>query len=277
MKDWIVILFLLVCSCGRVGHVIIEDTPVLTPVNIDLVDPSWAPDGEKIAFVHEYRSDKVISYIRTFDTTIVNITTGTYPNWNSEDSVTYVCFTEEAMYILEICLSNDDSNVIFTISPDDIGLPPGTPPLDLYKGVKRYQNSIIIEDYLSRIWLISIVDSSFTFLIDGNNPEFAPDGSKIVYENSGIYIYSLEDEEYERITPTGKCPVFSPDGEKVAYTDDMWIYVITPHQSGVTRYPLSFTATSLSWSPDGDWIAYRRDDTGVIEALSPYLPHEPWK
>lgn len=271
------ILLLYIFGCGRLEYPLSSGRAVILPVCIEKVDPTWSPDCERVAFVQEIDSDENISYVRKFDTTIVEITNGTYPNWNEEDGITYVRFMDGHACILEISLSKDGNNVIFTITPADLGLPPGTPPEGLCRDMKRSKDSILIEDAQSRIWLISLVDSSLTFLIEGNNPDFSPDARKIVYENSGIHIYHLDDETSYGLTISGSSPVFSPNGQKIAYTDDMWVYIITLGEAGATRYPVSSTVTSLSWSPDEDWIAYRRDDTGVIEALSPYLPHEPNK
>lgn len=53
-----------------------------------------------------------------------------------------------------------------------------------------------------------------------SSPDWSPDGRRIAFESSGIFVYSLDTNEAINLTPgrNGENPAWSPDGQFIAYT-----------------------------------------------------------
>ena len=109
---------------------------------------------------------------------------------------------------------------------------------------------------------------------DENYPSYSPDGNHIVFESEGT-IFTVESlggtpRPVKRGSPgTGgtinSFPTWSPSGEEVAFvsiTDDSRIEVINLETGQTTFSELLRRAHSLSWSPDGKFIAAIRGNMG---------------
>jgi Tol biopolymer transport system component len=123
----------------------------------------------------------------------------------------------------------------------------------------------------------------FTALVgDETSPAFSPDGSRIAFAWNGdpasgtkgfdLYVKSMGSETLLRLTQHPSewiSPAWSPDGTQIAFHRaagaDTGIYIV-PALGGperklrATRIPLThFTLHNfslISWSPDGEWIAF---------------------
>jgi Tol biopolymer transport system component/DNA-binding winged helix-turn-helix (wHTH) protein len=139
-----------------------------------------------------------------------------------------------------------------------------------------------------------------------NSPAFSPDGSRIAFEWDGgpgsassgydLYVKSVGNEKTLRLTNHPShwiTPVWSPDGTQIAFHriagDDTGIYVVSalggPERKLRATHAPYETATPISWSPDGKWIAFADAVPGQagnrMFLLSPAtlevtsLPHNP--
>jgi predicted Ser/Thr protein kinase len=122
------------------------------------------------------------------------------------------------------------------------------------------------------------------FTADGGEkggPALSPDGEMVAYswagpedDNWDIYVKGLGlGTSPLRLTDDparDRSPVWSPDGRQIAFVRDLQggpaIYTV-PWPSGrerrliqltgpITRFDEYFFVTTLSWSPDGDWLAF---------------------
>jgi len=114
-------------------------------------------------------------------------------------------------------------------------------------------------------------------------PTFSPDGSQIAFAWNGdldpaaktfdVYVKVVGSENLSRLTHHPSefvCPAWSPDGTQIAFHRlagaDSGVYVV-PARGGTerklksTRIPFH-VSVPISWSPDGEWIAY-------VESLPP--------
>ncbi|GHH30315.1 amidohydrolase family protein [Lentzea cavernae] len=106
-----------------------------------------------------------------------------------------------------------------------------------------------------------------TKLTDGryfdSDPDFSPDGRKIVYasDRSGVaqlWVRDLETDEDELYAPAPHAqitPRFSPDGTKVAYLDQDGQVWITDRQARRQVTPTLFQPGRPTWSKDGNTVA----------------------
>ncbi len=139
-----------------------------------------------------------------------------------------------------------------------------------------------------------------------NAPAFSPDGSRIAFGWDGgpgpassgydLYVKSLGNEKTLRLTnhPSHWIhPVWSPDGTQIAFHriagDATGLYVVSalggPERKLHGTHAPYETATPISWSPDGKWIAFADAVPGQagnrMFLLSPEtlevmpLPHNP--
>jgi dipeptidyl aminopeptidase/acylaminoacyl peptidase len=101
------------------------------------------------------------------------------------------------------------------------------------------------------------------------NPRLAPDGSKLVASSSvttepGLWLVSLDREEYVRLETDAIGPVWSPDGRRVAFTsrDGFDLYVRSIDGSEDRRRLTSDDSVKVlnDWSPDGAKLVFTRYD-----------------
>ena len=117
---------------------------------------------------------------------------------------------------------------------------------------------------------IQTLDEYLGFHIPGV-PYFSPDGSKIAYMSSGIWIINRDGTGRRQLTHGGcdVSPAWSPDGEKIAYSSRyivnmgfagpsprFAIYVMDV-DSGNARQ-LTDDGTKPCWSPDGQHIVFEK-------------------
>lgn len=101
-----------------------------------------------------------------------------------------------------------------------------------------------------------------TFVTEGVNPDWSPDGKKIVYQirSQGIQVVDIQNpSEIVNISHCGSSPQWSPDGKKIAFACEGGIYLVDPDGGN----PISLVAGAFypRWSPDGKKIAFIGGET----------------
>ena len=105
---------------------------------------------------------------------------------------------------------------------------------------------------------------------------WAPDNRQLVYvsDRDGVdqlYLYDLAKETETRLTTSGindQNPVWSPDGKQIAFIrNGREVHVLNIESKADRmlstrkyRTLTSFAGHPISWSPDGEWLAYFGDD-----------------
>ena len=108
--------------------------------------------------------------------------------------------------------------------------------------------------------------SNRTLLIQANGiggPEWSPDGSRIAFEESGIWIMNADGSGTTRITSSGldREPTWSPDGRRIAFasfrtgTIALWVVNADGSAARLLADP-PIIGDQPAWSPDGTKIAY---------------------
>ncbi len=181
------------------------------------------------------------------------------------------------------------SLVLMSCSDDGIVDPPDTSPPKVIDEMPDWspdgniiaythypQNDNELQNGLQQIWLFDLNTMTKSFLTEGFNTAWSPDGSKIAFVKSGnIFVIDLGTKEITKLTNWSSCffPSWSPDGRKIAFDTNhndpkganaVWIMDadgtnkkdISIHGTGEWREP--------AWSRDGKWILHVRYIVGIV-------------
>lgn len=248
----------------------------VSPAGIDAIGPSWAPDGERIAYVRY---------------------------WDGTDR-------EARLQILDL-----RSGRVETLPPTPTGFPSG-PIWSPDGSTIAFVDGIPGDDpgtYAGTgLYLISTEGKDLRLLIDevGSNISWSPDGREIVFERwvpntsgdpseaehatLGLWAVNVATGSLRQITGIdAQVPEWSPDGTLIAYSDGASaIWVVNADGTGghrpVTDLPpdTGFAPETevfgAQWSPDGNWISFcsdasrpghhdlykiRPDGTGLVQLM----------
>jgi Tol biopolymer transport system component len=202
-------------------------------------DPSWSPDGTKIAF------DSTIDEDGNRDIYIMN----------ADDGSGQTRLTDDPAFDTDPSWSPDGTKIAFSSNRED-------------------DNSEIYIMNSDGSGQTRLTDNS----ADDFSPSWSPDSEKIAFVsdrdngNFDIYIMNADDGSGQtRLTDDPAFdgfPSWSPDSEKIAFTsnrDSGGIFVMNADDgSGQTR--LTDNSAEPSWSPDSEKIAFtsNRDSGGIF-------------
>jgi Tol biopolymer transport system component len=215
-------------------------------------DPSWSPDGTKIAFVSDRDAvsdgDDDINDIIFFDIYVMN----------ADDGSGQTRLTDNDGFDGHPSWSPDGTKIAFSSERD------GT------EESRNYEIYVMNLDGSGQTRLTDEPDA------DDFQPSWSPDGTKIAFvRDSDIYVMNANDGSGQtRLTDEPDAsnffPSWSPDGTKIAFSSERDgnsdIYVMNADDgSGQTRLTDNDGFDGHpSWSPDGTKIAFvsDRDDAG---------------
>ena len=203
-------------------------------------DPSWSPDGKKIAFVSNRNQGYIQIWVMDADgANPIRLTDGFWdarPDWSSDG--------KRIVYDFLLNPENPDvwTRVIFVMNADG-------------KNNKRLTNQ------------------------DGASPSWSPNGRKIAFESSRsgrhseIYVMEADGRNQKRLTydfGDNRDPAWSPDGRHIAYTG-FWnngnpnlfnwnIHVIDSNGENQRILTEKGLDNNPTWSPDSNTIAFESWD-----------------
>jgi TolB protein len=208
-------------------------------------EPTWSPDGSRIAFTRQLGPDTAIYTVR--------------PDGSGLTRVTPVCPLAKPRRC--------DGNLTPAFSPDGRDI-----VFASFDG--RLKGAIVIIGSNGRNPRVVVPASSSAGLID---PEFSPTGDRIIFErhNLGreqpidgraIFMVNVDGSGLARVTPwklSGGDPHWSPDGKWILFGSNEKLakvsqnYLIHPDGTSLkqlTHFKLGTLGTASSFSPDGKWI-----------------------
>jgi len=122
----------------------------------------------------------------------------------------------------------------------------------------------------SGVYSINPDKTDMDFLSTGYHPDWSPDGTKIVFENSGIFVMNADGSGVTSLTDNGHSPAWSPDGSKIAFDSsrdgNSEIYVMNADGTDQTRITNNVATDWLpDWSPDSSQIVFVTDRNDNLE------------
>lgn len=174
----------------------------------------------------------------------------------------------------------------------------GDPGLFLYPAMSPDQQTVAADltesvTFLPFVWLFPLRGPPTRFaLSDSLRPLWSPDGKTIVWEsvNTALYLKTVAGSENEsllleaanNLPDDGRLPCdWSRDGRFLIYSQldpgtgyDLWRLPLAGTRKPVLLLHGDSNEYCGALSPDGRWIAYASDESGVSEIYVSHLPQE---
>jgi TolB protein len=238
------------------------------------VQPSWSPDGSKIAynsFGHNMPSE--IFTMKADGSGITQITHDPaetvfgeeWPSWSPDGTkIVYESFKDAStesngttiqnanLYVSASNGSGGDlrisSHLFYEGNPS--WSPDGSKIAFVHAQVDTIGENLYTSGY--QIWVMDAGGSNWNKLTStGSNnirPKWSPDGSKIVYQaDEGICVVA-PGGDYQNLVSYGGNPSWSPDGTKIIFDGDNEIYVMDADGKNVRKIAASMGARQVVWT-----------------------------
>jgi Tol biopolymer transport system component len=221
-------------------------------------DPSWSPDGTRIAFRSERSGDPEIWVMNADGSDQRRLAAGLSPAWSPDGSkIAYagpgdiLCPPGQGLECSGLSIMNVDGSGQHRVPDTDGGEYPSWSP----DGTRIAFNANLTGDHV-----MYIVNADGSNLVDlsvvgeGWQVDWSPDGRSVLFASGrdqaapgydDIYVMRPDGSDIRRLTnQKAYTPAWSPDGEHVVFSAP-GLFVMDPDGTSVTAIPTSVGETSL--------------------------------
>ena len=203
------------------------------------MDISWSPDGKKIAFVSTRDGSADIFFMNFDGSDVQNITRSSTPEYSPAWTL-------------------DDNKIVFSSH---------TGNMQVYKYNISSEKKILLTADIN-------YDAEPTVSLDGSNLVVF-ESNRYDNDYSALYVMGLDGGNPKRLSPNRNkkydtSPSFSQDGTKIVFVSKDYfnqtdIYVMNADGSNIQQITNTreFSEMSPSWSPDGEYIIFSRDNSAI--------------
>ncbi len=127
-------------------------------------------------------------------------------------------------------------------------------------------------------------DQRFITAAGGPDPNVSPDGRKISFKggpDGALFVANIDGTGIVQISPSISVTYkhdWAPDGQHIVVSDNSnpspteAVNIVTVRPDGtdwtyLTHYPAGYRANVGGYSPDGQWIVFRREGPGLVPTL----------
>jgi TolB protein len=234
------------------------DLTRLTDASEPEFDPSWSPDGTRIAFRSERSGHEEIWVMNADGSGQRRLADGLSPAWSPNGSTiaysspgTILCPPGRGLECTGLSIMNADGSGQHRVPNADGGEYPTWSP----DGKRIAFNSNLTGEHV-----MYTVDPDGSNLVDlsavgeGWQVDWSPDGSSIIFASGrdqtadgydDIYVMRPDGSNIRRLTnQKAYTPAWSPDGEHIVFSAP-GLFVMNPDGTGVTPLPTNVGETSL--------------------------------
>jgi len=129
-----------------------------------------------------------------------------------------------------------------------------------------------------QIWLHSVSTGEREYLIEGDHPDWSPDGTNLVFTGGrGIQLVDIKTGGVREVIsmPVAAFPQWSPEGDRILFrpwvdSTGMDLYLVNTDGAGLVHLPIS-APSGGDWSPDGSEVCVtsyfdgRRREVGIFD------------
>ena len=211
----------------------------ITHVDGDASGPDWSPDGRRIAF----------------------------------------SLNECSVAVMD---ADGDNLDVIASDPDLCQGDPSYTPDGSRLVFVRFDPALDVEE----IWSMKVDGSDQRFVTGagGPDPNVSPDGRKLSFKgppDGALFVANIDGSGVDQISPSISVTYkhdWAPDGQHLVVSDnsdpapDESVNVVTVRPDGtdwryLTHYPAGYRANVGGYSPDGQWIVFRREAPGLVPTL----------
>jgi hypothetical protein len=292
------IIVILAVGCAEKTHIKgnQEFTYLLIADSTRGADPSWSPNGSKLA----YTTGSEIKYVTPPETegrSVLRVQSGfiVAPSWSPGDigRIGYVLIDPVGITatILESDTLGEDADTLFAYTPGQLGVgfvDPESLCLDLVRPLYGRHMYISAVGNIPGIWAIDTTAASITFVLQGRSPDVDENERFLAYslENGGIRVRNLDSLSTDTVSADGFYPTWSPDVAQLSYACAETVNVWSRGTGQLRGTLMSESISHLSWRkyPHPYDVAMRVPSDGTVWCLNTlllettsggYLPTDP--